>query len=157
MQNKQKMLDENFEKQRWNPPQPQQKTHLSKTNWSVGNSNNFDGLSMNKNDFQNHGSMYDPMAKAKRMELVNELRKSNLPMQNFGMPKSTAQESFGAAKAASKDAMKQRKEEADKIFERVRGAKPNFTMGSHKLDYMSENKGSLRQPGLNSIDKEGIE
>ena len=42
-------------------------------------------------------------------------------------------------------AIKQRKEEADKVFARVRGVKPNFSLGSHKLDYLSENKGSLKQ------------
>ena len=54
-------------------------------------------------------------------------------------------------------AMKLRKEEANKIFERNRNTKPNFHMGSHKLDYMSENKGSMREPGQAIIDKEGIE
>ena len=29
-------------------------------------------------------------------------------------------------------------------------------MGSHKLDYMSENKGSLGEPGTVKIDKESI-
>jgi len=53
--------------------------------------------------------------------------------------------------------MKQRKEEAGKIFARNRNTKPNFTMGSHKLDYMSENKGSMRQPGHSSVDKHSIE
>ena len=44
------------------------------------------------------------------------------------------------------EAIKQRKEEADKIFARVRGVKPNFSLGGFKLDYTSENKGSLKQP-----------
>ena len=65
------------------------------------------------------------------------------------MPKSTAQESFIDANANAKEmaAMKARKQEANKIFERNRNTKPNFTMGSHKLDYMSENKGSMVKPG----------
>ena len=53
--------------------------------------------------------------------------------------------------------MKQRREEAGKIFERNRNTKPNFTMGSHKLDYMSENKGSMCQPGRPADDKVFIE
>lgn len=39
----------------------------------------------------------------------------------------------------------------------MRGAKPNFTMGSHKLDYMSENKGRLASPGVMTVNKEDIE
>ena len=77
---------------------------------------------------------------------MNELRRSNLPAQHFEMPKSTAQECFGSqSKNKEEDiqAIKQRKEDANKIFERNRGAKPNFTLGAHKLDYLSENKGSM--------------
>ena len=81
----------------------------------MGTSNTFNGLSQNANDFQNHGSAtYDPNAKAKRLELVNQLRKSNLPSQFYDMPKSTAQESFAQAKSKQDDmdAIRQRKEDA---------------------------------------------
>ena len=43
------------------------------------------------------------------------------------------------------------------IFARVRPNKPNFSLGSHKMDYMSENKGSMTQPGASTIDKVVIE
>ena len=46
-----------------------------------------------------HGAHYDPNAKAKRQELVDNLRKSNLPAQHFDFPKSTAQESFAKQKS----------------------------------------------------------
>ena len=54
----------------------------------------FDGLSQNRKDFPDHGAHYDPHQKAKRLELVNQLRKSNLPSQNYDFPKSTAQDSY---------------------------------------------------------------
>eukprot|EP00354_Favella_ehrenbergii_P003026 CAMPEP_0170453826 /NCGR_PEP_ID=MMETSP0123-20130129/2289_1 /TAXON_ID=182087 /ORGANISM="Favella ehrenbergii, Strain Fehren 1" /LENGTH=72 /DNA_ID=CAMNT_0010716349 /DNA_START=385 /DNA_END=603 /DNA_ORIENTATION=+ len=69
------------------------KGNAVKTNWSLGNSA-FEGLSQNKNDFQHHGANFDAKARERRLELVNQLRKSNLPQQNFEMPKTTAQESF---------------------------------------------------------------
>ena len=50
-------------------------------------------------------------------------------------------------------AIKQRKEDANKIFNRNRGAKPNFTLGAHKLDYMSQNKGVMTQPKEYVYDK----
>ena len=97
-------------------------------------------------DFTNPGGSYDPKAKEKRLQLVNDLRKSNLPSQHFNFPKSTAQESFAQSSDRQKDldAIKQRKSEADEIFARVRGAKPNFSMGRDKLDYVSENKGRIQ-------------
>ncbi len=78
--------------------------NLAKSNFSIGTNNNFDGLSQNRNDFQNHGATYDPQAKAKRMELVNALRKSNLPPQHFDIPKSTAQESYNLSGKKDDDA-----------------------------------------------------
>ena len=110
------------------------------------------------NDFQNRGGTFDPQAKAKRMELVNALRKSNLPPQHFDIPKSTAQDSYNLKGKNDEDALsvKQRKEDADKIVARVRGVKPNFTMGNHKLDYMSTNQGALKQPVVATFDKESL-
>lgn len=74
------------------------------------------------------------------------MRKSNLPPSNFQIPKSTAQDSYaqGASKEDEAQAIKQRKEEAEKVFARVRGVKPNFSLGNHKLDYLSENKDSMQ-------------
>ena len=72
---------------------------MAKSNWQLGTSNTFDGVSQNRNDFRNRGSTFDVNAKAKRLELVQELRKSNLPPQHFDMPKSTAQESFANSKS----------------------------------------------------------
>ena len=51
----------------------------------------------------------------------------------------------------------ERRQEADKIVARVRPTKPNFSLGSHKMDYLSENKGSMKQPGVAVIDKAGID
>ena len=51
------------------------------------------------------------------------------------------------------EAIKQRKEDANKIFNRNRGAKPNFTLGAHKNDYISQNKGSMTQPTQYVYDK----
>lgn len=61
------------------------------------------------------------------------------------MPKTTAQESWLNANDNDLEmaAIKLRKAENGRIFERGRNTKPHFSMGSHKLDYMSENKGSL--------------
>ena len=53
--------------------------------------------------------------------------------------------------------MKQHKELAGQIFERNRNTKPHFSMGTAKLDYMSENKTRMGEPGRAVIDKEGIE
>ena len=108
-------------------------------------------MSQNHNDFPNHGANFDSNAKAKRQELVNELRKSNLPPQHFNFPKSTAQESYASNSKSKEDevqAIKQRKDEAEAIYSRVRGTKPNFTLGGHKLDYTSENKGRMQEPAF---------
>jgi len=85
-----KELNENVEREKWNPALPANPKHLGKSNFQLGNSSSFDGLSMNKNDFKDHGSSFDPNAKAKRLELLNQLRRSNLPQQHFEIPKSTA-------------------------------------------------------------------
>lgn len=44
-------------------------------------------------------------AKARRLELVQELRKSNLPAQHFDMPRSTAQETFVNSNSKEEDAL----------------------------------------------------
>ena len=123
------------------------KTNLAVSNWKLGNTQTFDGLSQNKKDFPDHGAHYDPNQKAKRLELANQLRKSNLPPSHYDFPKTTAQDSY-AQNSSNKDeveAIKQRKEDAERVFARVRGVKPNFSLGNHKLDYLSENKGTLKQ------------
>ena len=122
--------------------------NLAKSNWQLGASNTFDGLSMNRNDYKNNAAHYDPTAKAKRLELVQELRRSNLPTQDFSMPKSTQQDCFVSGKTKEEDAQaaRERKQDAAAIFARVRGVKPNFSLGEHKLDYTSENKGRIQQP-----------
>ena len=64
------------------------------------------------------------------------------------MPRSTAQETFVNSNSKEEDALAvaQRKEDANKVFARVRPAKPNFTFGSHKPSYLSENKDSMKKP-----------
>ena len=47
----------------------------------------------------------------------------------------------------------QRKKDANKIFNRNRGAKPNFSLGDHKNDYISQHKGSMTQPTEYVYDK----
>jgi hypothetical protein len=44
-QNHQANLDDEIVKQKWNPKFVVAKTNLAKSNWSVGNSNNFEGIS----------------------------------------------------------------------------------------------------------------
>ena len=149
--------DEEVMRQKWNPTSVLAKGNLAKSNWTLGSNNTFGStLTQNRSDYQNHGAHFDPNAKAKRLELAQELRKSNLPAQHFDFPKSTAQESFAQSKSKEDDtqAMKQRKEYSDKIVARQRPAKPNFTLGTHKLDYLSENKGSLKQPTEYVFNKE---
>ena len=99
-------------------------------------------------DFTHHGIVVDPNAKAKRLALVNELRKSNLPVQNVPIPKSTAQDAYLAANATADNSLaaKQRKEV------HLRNRKPNFTLGTYKSDYQSENKGSMTKPMSYSFD-----
>lgn len=99
-----KAVQDEINRQKWNPKAALAKKDLARSNFSLGTSNTFNGLSQNQNDFQNHGStQFDPNAKAKRLELVNQLRKSNLPSQHFDFPKSTAQESFAQAKGQTTD------------------------------------------------------
>lgn len=76
------------------------------------------------------------------------------------MPKSTAQDSFAGSNNRSQTEIaeiKQHKELASQIFERNRNAKPHFTMGSHKLNYVSENKESMCEPGQVTVDRKSME
>ena len=41
-------------------------------------------------------------------------------------------------------AIKERKEDFEKIFARVRPSKPNFSLGGFKHDYMTENKNTMK-------------
>ena len=153
--NTQQKIEDEVNRQKWNPQNTLVKTDLTKTNFILGDDNKFQSMSQNRSDYQNHGSAYDPEAKAKRLALVTELRRSNLPPQHFNMPKSTAQESYVHTNTKEEEilAVQQRKADADKVFARVRGVKPNFSLGGHKLDYLSENKGSLTKPTNLTYDK----
>ena len=53
-------------------------------------------------------------------------------------------------------AMRERRQDVDKIFARVRGAKPNFSLGAHKQDYMTVNSGQLKQPKVYSYNSDAI-
>lgn len=121
----------------------------------MGNSGAFDGQTQANHDFKNFGTKFDSDAKEKRQALVNELRRSNLPTQNFDFPKSTAQDSYAQSKSnvENTEAIRKRKQDADEIVARVRPAKPNFSLGGHKLDYNTENKGSMKEPERQTFDK----
>ena len=43
------------------------------------------------------------------------------------------------------------------IVQRVRPVKPNFSMGRAELDYTSENKGRLQEPGAPTYDKSTLD
>lgn len=53
--------------------------------------------------------------------------------------------------------MRKRRQDADEIVARVRPVKPNFSLGGHKLDYNTENKGSLKQPARQTFDKSTLD
>ena len=86
--------DDEVTKQKWNPKAAVVKKDLATSHFSLSTNNKFDGMSQARNDYQNRGQTFDPSSKAKRLALVNELRKSNVPKQNYDIPVSTAQESF---------------------------------------------------------------
>ena len=98
--------------------------------------------------FEDHGIVSDPQAKAKRLALVNELRKSNLPTQNFNIPKSTAQEAYISSNADADNSLATEQRKAVHL----RNRKPNFTLGTYKSDYQSENRGSMTKPMSYSFD-----
>ena len=85
-----KGIEDEVNRQKWNPQQHIAKNNFKQNNFSLGSTKNNTGVSQNANDYQNFSASFDPNAKAKRLELVNELRRSNLPSQNFDMPQSTA-------------------------------------------------------------------
>lgn len=142
-------------KQKWQPKTTLAKVDNSSSNFKLGSKNGFDGISIQMNDFPVHKVGFDPLQKAKRQELAHELRKSSLPRQHFEFPISTAKESFADSNSKA-DALKERRKVAEEVYTRTRGAKPNITFGGDKLDYLSENKGSLKQPQVYVYDKNAV-
>ena len=72
-------IEEENLKKKWKPEAAAPTSNLAKSNFSLGASTKFTATSMSQGAFQNHGAAFDPRAKEKRLELLNELRKSNLP------------------------------------------------------------------------------
>ena len=102
-----------------------------------------------KHDFPDHCVEYDPKARAKRMALVAELRQSNIPQQSYDIPRTTFQDSYvksNKEKEADLMATQKVKFDAKNIKANMNGIKPNFNLGAFKMDYTSENKGSIKQP-----------
>ena len=53
-------------------------------------------------------------------------------------------------------ATKKVKHDAKNIKASMNGTKPNFNLGAFKMDYTSENKGSIKQPIRNVLDRSVI-
>ena len=53
-------------------------------------------------------------------------------------------------------ATKKVKTDAINIKASMNGTKPNFNLGAFKMDYTSENKGSIKQPIRNVLDRSVI-
>jgi len=75
------------------------------------------------------------------------------------VPASTAQDHYKSTMDPVQEASaaKQRKQEQQLIFNKVRGTKPNFRLGGDQLDYATENKGQLSQPAVYTYDKSARE
>ena len=125
----------------------------------MSNTNAWHGQSSFNHDFPDHCVAYDPKARDKRMALVAELRQSNIPSQNYDIPRTTFQDSYvksNKEKEADLMVTKKVKADAKNIKANMNGIKPNFNLGAFKMDYTSENRGSIKQPIHNVFDRSVI-
>jgi len=84
-------------KQKWNPQVTKASKNLAKSNFTLGLKNEFYSEATSKAEFKKPNVLSIDDSSAKRVELLNELRKSHLPSGQEVFPNTTAQDSFKGA------------------------------------------------------------